>query len=56
MNESLGEITKGVAIAFVGLLVYNFSEFISRVFIARYSTQSDYGAFNIGFAILKQSI
>lgn len=52
MSESLGKIAKGAAIAFAGMLVFTFFEFVTRVIIARYSTQGEYGAFSIGFALL----
>lgn len=49
---SLGKIAKGAVITFAGMLAFIFFEFITRVIIARYSTQSEYGAFCIGFALL----
>src|SRR5574341_204918 len=52
MNSSLEKIAKGAAIAFVGMLAFTFFEFVTRVIIARYSTQGEYGAFSIGFALL----
>ncbi|MCX9012408.1 MAG: flippase [Candidatus Methanoperedens sp.] len=51
-SESLGKIAKGAAIAFVGMLAFTFFEFVTRVIIARYATQGEYGAFSIGFALL----
>ncbi len=52
VNESLKKAAKGTAIAFVGLLIYMFLEFITRVIIARNATQSEYGIFSIGFVLL----
>lgn len=52
MSESLGKIAKGAAIAFIGMLAFTFFEFVTRVIIARYATQGEYGAFSIGFALL----
>lgn len=52
MSGSLGKIAKGAAIAFIGMLAFTFFEFVTRVIIARYTTQSEYGAFSIGFALL----
>ncbi len=40
VNESLRKAAKGTAIAFVGMLIYMFLEFITRVIIARNATQS----------------
>jgi len=52
VNESLKKAAKGTAIAFVGVLIYMFLEFITRVIIARNTTQNDYGIFSIGFVLL----
>ena len=52
VNKSLKKAAKGTAVAFAGLLVYIFLEFITRVIIARNATQSDYGIFSIGLALL----
>lgn len=52
MSESLGKIAKGGAIAFIGMLFFNFSEFINRMIIARYATPGEYGTFSIGVALL----
>ena len=52
VNESLRKAAKGTAIAFVGMLVYMLLEFITRVIIARNTTQSDYGIFSIGFVLM----
>ena len=52
INESLKKVAKGTAIAFLGMLIYMFLEFITRVIIARNATQSEYGIFSIGFVLL----
>ncbi len=52
MIGSLRKIAKGTIIAFVGVLIFNFFEFITRVIIARYTTQGDYGIYCIGLALL----
>ena len=52
VNESLKKAAKGTAIAFFGMLIYMFLEFITRVIIARNATQSEYGIFSIGFILL----
>ena len=52
VNESLKKAAKGTAIAFLGMLIYMFLEFITRVIIARNATQSEYGIFSIGFVLL----
>lgn len=51
-NEPLGKIAKGAAIAFAGMLVFVFFEFITRVIIARHTTKSEYGTYCIGFVLL----
>lgn len=52
MNRSLGKIAKGAAISFVGIIAFSFFEFFTRVIIARYTTPSEYGAYNIGISLL----
>jgi len=52
VNESLKKVAKGTAIAFVGMLIYILLEFITRVIIARNTTQDEYGVFSIGFVLL----
>ena len=52
VNESLKKAAKGTAIAFAGMLIYMFLEFITCVIIARNATQSEYGIFSIGFVLL----
>ena len=52
MNESLKKVAKGTVIAFVGMLIYMSLGFITRVIIARNTTQSEYGVFSIGFVLL----
>lgn len=52
VNESLKKVAKGTVIAFVGMLIYMSLGFITRVIIARNTTQSEYGVFSIGFVLL----
>ena len=52
LNESLKKAARGTAIAFAGMLIYMLLEFITRVVIARNTTQSDYGIFSIGIVLL----
>ena len=52
ISESLKKTAKGTAIAFLGMIIFMFLEFITRVIIARNTTQTDYGIFNIGFVLL----
>lgn len=52
MVKSLDKIAKGAAIVFAGTLTFFFFEFITRVVIARNTTQSDYGTFSIGLVLL----
>ena len=52
VNESLKKAAKGTAIAFAGMLIYMFLEFITRVIIARNTTQNEYGVFSIGFTLM----
>ena len=52
VNESLKKALKGTAVAFAGMLIYMFLEFIIRVIIARNATRSEYGVFSIGSVLL----
>lgn len=52
ISESLKKTAKGVTIAFFGMIIFMFLEFITRAIIARNTTQTDYGVFNIGFVLL----
>ena len=52
VNESLKKAVKGTAVAFTGMLIYMFLEFIIRVIIARNATRSEYGVFSIGSVLL----
>lgn len=52
MNESLGKMAKGGVIVFAGMLLFTFFEFITRIIIARYTNQNDYGVFSIGLVLL----
>ena len=44
-NESLNKIGKGTIIVLVGTIVGLLFAFISRIIIARYGTESQYGIF-----------
>jgi len=50
--ETLKKAAKGTAIAFIGMLFYMFLEFITRAILARNTSPSEYGTFNIGFVLL----
>jgi len=52
LNDSLVKITKGAGIAFAGVLAALFFGFISRVLVARYRTEADYGVYSLAFSIL----
>lgn len=52
MSVYLSKIVKGGAIVFLGMLTFSFFEFITRIIVARYATQSDYGVFSIGIVLL----
>ena len=52
LNDSLAKITKGAGIAFVGFLATLLFAFISRVLVARISTEADYGVFSLALVIL----
>jgi O-antigen/teichoic acid export membrane protein len=51
--ESLKKVAKGTTIAFVGMLIYILLEFVTRVIIARNTTQDEYGVFSIGFVLFR---
>lgn len=50
--ETLKKAATGTAIAFIGMLFYISLEFITRIILARNTTPSEYGTFNIGFVLL----
>ncbi|MHC1635951.1 MAG: flippase [Candidatus Methanospirareceae archaeon] len=52
VNESLKKVAKGTTIASFGMLLYLLLEFLTRIIVARNSTQSEYGEFSIGFVLL----
>ena len=52
LNEPLRKVAKGTAVAFFGMLVYTLFEFVSRVAIAKTTTQAEYGAFSVGIVLL----
>lgn len=51
-NEALTKVAKGTAIALVGVVLGLLFAFISRIMVARYGTQSDYGVFSLALVIL----
>ena len=52
LGDSLIKVAKGTAIAFLGMIIYLLLEFITRVIIARNTTQGEYGTFSIGLTLL----
>lgn len=56
MTESLGKMAKGGAIVFAGILIFSFFELITRVIMARYTNQSDYGTFSIALVLLNIAV
>ncbi len=56
MEQSLAKIGKGAGLAIAGSLVAIFFALISRVLIARFGTEADYGVFSVAFAILNISV
>jgi len=51
-NESMTKIAKGTAIVLVGTMLALLFGFIGRIMVARYGTESDYGAFSLALVIL----
>ncbi len=51
-DQSLKRIAKGTSIAFIGLLIGLFSAFFSRLMVARYGTEAEYGIFSLALVIL----
>jgi O-antigen/teichoic acid export membrane protein len=56
LNQSLLRIGKGAGLAIAGSLVAIFFGLISRVLIARFGTEADYGVFSLAFVILNISV
>lgn len=52
LRDSLKKTAKGTIIAFIGLIIFSFLEFLIRVIIARNTSQTDYGIYNIGYVLL----
>lgn len=52
MDESLAKIAKGAGLAFIGALAALLLGFVSRILIARYVTEAEYGVFSLALAIL----
>ena len=52
LDDSLLKITKGAGIAFLGSLVGLLFAFFTRVLVARYGTESEYGVFSLALVVL----
>jgi O-antigen/teichoic acid export membrane protein len=52
LRESLRKTARGTVIAFLGMIIFLLLEFATRVIIARNTTETDYGIFNIGYVLL----
>jgi O-antigen/teichoic acid export membrane protein len=52
LDDSLLKITKGAGIAFLGSLVGLLFAFFTRLLVARYGTESEYGVFSLALAVL----
>lgn len=52
LRDSLKKTAKGTAIAFTGMIIFSFLEFLIRVIIARNTSPTDYGIYNIGYVLL----
>jgi len=51
-SESLQQLVRGTLIAAIGTIVGILIQFITRVFIARYGMESNYGVFSLAVAVL----
>jgi len=52
VDEALRKVAKGTIIFFIGTLIYRLLEFVSRIIIARGTTQTEYGLFSLGYVLL----
>jgi len=52
LNETLQKVAKGAGTVFIGSIVSIVFAFISRILIAKYYTQGEYGTFSLGYTIL----
>ena len=52
LDDSLLKITKGAGIAFLGSLAGLLFAFFTRLLVARYGTESEYGIFSLALAVL----
>jgi len=52
LNETLQKVAKGTGTVFIGSIVSIVFAFISRILIAKYYTQGEYGIFSLGYTIL----
>jgi O-antigen/teichoic acid export membrane protein len=51
VNQSLQKIAKGTGIIFIGTIIGMLLGFVSRVFVVRYITQSEYGIFSLALVL-----
>ena len=52
LDMSLKSVAKGTTLVLIGFFVYSFFFLISKLLIARFWTQSDFGVFSLAFSIL----
>ena len=52
LSDSLRKIARGSGIAIAGLFAGLLLQFISRIFIARYGSEADYGIFSLALVVL----
>lgn len=56
MSKSLENVAKGTILAFAGVFIFTFFEFLTRLMIARWGTTDDYGSFSLGIAFLNSFV
>lgn len=56
VNQSLQKIAKGTGIVFIGTILGLFFQFVGRVLVARFFTQSEYGIFSLAFVVLNIAV
>jgi len=56
VNQSLQKIAKGTGIIFFGTMVGMLFAFGSRVLLARFFTQNEYGIYSLAFIILNIAV
>ena len=52
LSESLAKTSKGAGIIFLGYLVGLLFTFLTRLIVARYGTEGDYGIFSLAYTVL----